>query len=262
MRLRDRISPDGSALDPVRVRAEETGHYARRASGGFYVLCNLPPGTHRLVVESPHYHLETRTIDLPAEPGSPPMLDVELKPNRMYPMPDGMTLLRGAVQEAGGQWAIGASVTAALNGPHTTVKARLKEPASAGDDELRLTSIQGELKAGDILYVRNAEFGKSEYVVLRAPLPADPATGPWLLAAPLGFSHPANAPLNGTETQEIVQTFADGDGEYVLPFIRANARAMLARIVLASAAGGGTLQLDASVQEGRTVSLGTKVFGG
>ncbi|MBD3922439.1 hypothetical protein H8B09_27045 [Paenibacillus sp. PR3] len=256
VQLRDRLSPDGSAIGQLRVRAVETDQYARRTPSGYHVLTDMPPGTYTIAIESAYYNPAALQAGVAAEPGIPPPLVVDLRPNRTYPLQDGATLLRGAVREIGGNAGVGAAVTAALHGPQTSVKARLREPAAAGDDSLQLTGIQGELKAGDILYVRDADAGRTEYAVLREPLPADPASGPWLLAAPLAAAHPANTPLHGTDTLETVQTTADKDGEFVLPFVRLNARAMFARLTLASASGGGSLQLDASVQDGKASSLG------
>ncbi|MGR9053271.1 MAG: carboxypeptidase-like regulatory domain-containing protein [Gammaproteobacteria bacterium] len=109
--LVDDFSRTNRILGDVEVSLEDTQAKPIRNHSGFYVFTDLVSGSSVVRIRSKFYLEEDRPLDVPLADALNPLLSITLKPNRLYPFPSGVTLIRGRIKEENGNPLSGAQVT-------------------------------------------------------------------------------------------------------------------------------------------------------
>lgn len=105
--------PTGSALV---VRLKESARAPIRTSDGSYAFLDYPGCAGTLLVTSPYYLTTEMPLDWSASEQSAPIVDIVLRPNRLYPAPAAATGFRFRVLDGSGSSTCGADVTASVSG--------------------------------------------------------------------------------------------------------------------------------------------------
>jgi hypothetical protein len=256
VRLIDDYTAIAMPIGHVNVFIRDLNLRAFKNASAYYLFIDLPTGTYNLVVDADYYFAAEQAVDTATLDPTSPIVDVTLTPQGTYPFPAGATLIRGVVREAGGEAIQGASVHALIMLPQTTVKARVNQGgAAAGDASLRLVNIAGAISVGDILMLRDTQSARSEFVTIVAPLPADPATEPFAILAPLQFGHPTGTPLQLMVVDSALDTQTTEGGELVVYCRLLKAGKFLARVTVSYPAHQAA-ERQVEVNEGRLTSLG------
>lgn len=105
--------PTGSALT---VRLMESAKPPIRTSDGCYAFLDYPGRKCTLTMSSPYYLPIEMPLDLDSFAQQVPIVDVELRPGRLYPPPAASAGFRFRVLDAGGSPLKGVDVNASING--------------------------------------------------------------------------------------------------------------------------------------------------
>jgi hypothetical protein len=251
----DPLSSDRRPAGSVHVSVSETGKAAVRNRSGYYLILDHSPGPITVQIESDFYLPETVAVTVP-EPGEEPALaEVRLMPNPAYPFPSDIALLRGIVRRQGGEAADRAEVSVTVMQPQTFVKARLAEPAHAGDTAIKLELANGPLAAGDVLMIRESA-AKSEFCKLAEVVPPDQGDAVCMLTGSLKQNYDAMTPLYWLEPYFAATTRTAAKGEWALPVASMRSSIGYASVTAAEPGLTQSVQLDAEIMEGSVTSLG------
>lgn len=243
----------GEALGRVSVTIDGNRVPVRNPSG-YYVFTDLPATTHDVTVEAEFYLPET--VAVPSGAPHDLVTRITLIPNGAYPFSSAATLVRGVVNGAGGEPLADAELQAVSLLAHASVKAKIGPAgATAGDTDLLLVNIAGQLAAGDRLMIRDSNASRIEFCTISGPLPANPAADPYALTLPLKCNHPAGTTLHLLGEDSVLNCRTTARGEFVVYFSRTKTPRFITAISI-SHAHYQTYQQDVDVSEGSEQSLG------
>lgn len=251
--VRDRLSPDLRPLGKIRVIIMDTLAEATLNRSGYYLLCDLPPGSYNVQIVSDLYSSEQRMIQIPSPEQQPPMLSIDLAPGPAYPFPHDLALLRGLVNGKNGKPVPNVGIQSIIMQPQSTVKARLDGAVDEGSPVLSIKNIQGSLAAGDVLLIKDTDPGKSEFCRMAAPVPTH---GPYPIKAPVRFKHADKTPLHLLEPYLILHARTTEKGEWVIPVPNMKAAVLFATVLIEEPGMPQPIQRDAAIAEGSVTSLG------
>lgn len=255
VRLEDDFAPGRDVIGPVAVTIDPGEMPAVRNPGGWYLFVDLPAGRYRVAATAAWYLPAGEDVDTTALDPREPVVTLPLKPTGAYPFPPRATLVRGMVKDHVGNGVGGARLEAVPWLPASAPAGRVRQGgAQSGQATLRLENAPGGLAVGDQFLIRDSEPEQAEFVTLIAPLPAH-ATQPYLLAAPLRFTHAAGTPLHLLEAAAPVSTVTNAAGDFVVYFTGSTARNFVARLT-ASSPGCQPGEVALEMSEGRCVSAG------
>ncbi len=99
--LKDDLSPDKKTIGDVFLNATGVRKGIIKHSTGYFLLVNLPDGEHILTGSGRFYKPANITIDTKSINPKQPFADITLAPKSNYPFPDGLTVLKGKIVDAG-----------------------------------------------------------------------------------------------------------------------------------------------------------------
>jgi hypothetical protein len=165
--------PADSALT---VRLQQSARQPIRTSDGSYAFLDIPDRRCTLMVHSPHYLPVEMPLDLDQFEPPVPIVDVELRPNRLHPLPPAASGFRFRVVDQGGAGLKGADVSAKLVGKGISGGEAIVSTWSDEDGSVVLP-LRGQLPANCTAEVEVAFGGKriqaswkvEPYSVIRMP---------------------------------------------------------------------------------------------
>lgn len=253
--LEDALIPDRKPAGSIRVWVRETNEQAVKNAGGTYMLCDYKPGTYTVLITSEFYSDEEREVAIPGSDEEVPVLTISLLPKPVYPFPEDTALLRGIVRREDGKVLRDVVIQAVVMQSQSQVKAKLAATAAAGDSSILLRDVQGALKAGDLLMIRETGFAESEFCRISEPLPDYPESNAYAIAEPIRFRHSELTPLYMQEESQIIQSKTTENGEWVIPVANMKAVKLSCTIVI-EASGLQPFRRDAELEYGQSVSMG------
>lgn len=99
--LKDDLSPDKKTIGDVFLKATGVRKEIIKHSTGYFLLVNLQDGKHVLTGSGRFYKPANITIDTKSINPKQPFADLTLAPKSNYPFPDGLTVLKGKIVDAG-----------------------------------------------------------------------------------------------------------------------------------------------------------------
>jgi hypothetical protein len=111
VRLQDDFSGEPCLVNGSTVRIQENGRVAFENPSRFHVFTAVPETHVTIRVENRYYFPETVSVNIAGLDGRNPVVKVPMKPNGLYPFPDGSTLVRGLVLDPARQGLEGAKVS-------------------------------------------------------------------------------------------------------------------------------------------------------